>query len=177
MVKYIIGKRKVDVERDTDLIKRRPWDHSDVFYAVRTLLNQRGWDTSVYNDSEAGGSDRRKSLYDKIQDVCEKNYGVKRHQIGIFPDERAIMAFKGGMYTVGFEGLRALMHNGTDVIVVEKAGTVMKMVPFTSKFGIAFIQSQGFVSEYGIALAGLCNGQSSYKSGSNKNTCKWFMLY
>jgi hypothetical protein len=159
MVKYVIGNRKADVERDRDLIKGRPWDHSDVFYAVRTSLNRLGWDTSVYNDSEAGGSDRRKSLYDKIQDVCEKTYGVKRHQIGIFPDERAIMAFKGGMYAVGFEELSELMHNGTDVIVVEKAGTVMKMVPFTSKSGIAFIQSQGFVSEYGIALAGLCNGQ------------------
>lgn len=159
MVKYVIQNRKADVERDRDLIKRRPWDHSDVFYAVRTWLNRHGWDTSVYNDSEAGGSDRRKSLYDKIQDVCENTYGVKRHQIGIFPDERAIMAFNGSMYAVGFEGLRELMLNGTDVIVVEKAGTVMKMVPFTSKFGIAFIQSQGFVSQYGIALAGLCNGQ------------------
>jgi hypothetical protein len=171
MVKYVIGKRRADVEGDRDLIKRRPWDHSDVFYAVRTLLNRRGWDTSVYNDSVAGGSDRRKSLYDKIQDVCENTYGVKRHQIGIFPDERAIMALNGRMYAVGFEELTELMHYGTDVIVVEKAGTVMKMTPFTSKLGIAFIQSQGFVSEYGVALAGLCNGQDKiahvYASDNN----------
>jgi hypothetical protein len=49
------------------------------------------------------------------------------------------------------------MVNGTDVIVVEKAGTVLKVVPFTKNVGIAFIQSQGFVSEYGIALAQLAN--------------------
>ena len=52
------------------------------------------------------------------------------------------------------------MSNGTDVIVVEKFGTVVKMVPFTQSNGIAFIDSQGFVSEYGIALAKLCNGQT-----------------
>jgi hypothetical protein len=33
------------------------------------------------------------------------------------------------------------------------------MVPFTQNNGIAFIESQGFVSEYGIALARLCNCQ------------------
>ena len=51
------------------------------------------------------------------------------------------------------------MHRGTDIIVVEKFGTVVKMIPFTQSNGIAFIESQGFVSEYGIALARLCNGQ------------------
>ena len=33
------------------------------------------------------------------------------------------------------------------------------MMPFTQSNGIAFIESQGFVSEYGIALARLCDRQ------------------
>lgn len=160
MVKYIVGERKKAIESDPNLIQKDPWDHSDVFYAVRTWLNQHGWDTSVYNDNVAGGADRRKALYDMIKTVCEDTYHVKRHQIGIFPDERAIMAYGGRMLAVGFESLKTLMTKGTDIFVVEKAGTVMKMVPFTSKVGIAFIQSQGFVSEYGIALAALCNQSS-----------------
>lgn len=159
IVKYVIGNRKRSIEVNHTLIQSEPWDHSDVFYTARTWLNQHGWDTSVYNDNVAGGYDRRKNLYDAIKEVCEITYGVKRHQIGIFPEDRAIMAYNGRMYAVGFENLRNLMGLGTDVIVVEKAGTVMKMVPFTEKIGVAFIQSQGFVSEYGIALAGLCNRQ------------------
>jgi hypothetical protein len=174
MVKYVIGNRKTEVENDPDLKDKDPWDHSDVFYQIRTWLNQHGWDTSVYNDDVSGGSKRRKDLYDKIQDVCENDCGVKRHQIGIFPADRAIMAFRGRMYTVGFSELRDLMNCGTDVIVVEKAGTVMKLVKFTSKCGIAFIQSQGFVSEYGIALAAIANGQEEiaqiYTLDNNSNT-------
>ena len=157
MVKYMTVLRKQEVEADPDLIQTKPYDHSDIFYNSRTHLNQLGYDTSVYNDSVSGGSDRRKDFYDKIKDVCENYHGVKRHQIGIFPEDRAVMAYKGGYYSVGFENLKTLMVSGTDVIVVEKAGTVLKMVPFTRNRGIAFIQSQGFVSEYGIALAQLAN--------------------
>lgn len=93
-----------------------------------------------------------------IKPVCEDYYHVKRHQIGIYPEDRAIMAIGGRVYSVGFDDLRTLMQKGTDVIVVEKHGTVIKMVPFTGNIGIAFIQSQGFVSEYGTALAALCTG-------------------
>ncbi|MPZ07231.1 MAG: hypothetical protein GEU26_12595 [Nitrososphaeraceae archaeon] len=158
MVKYIIGQRKKAIQENPSLFVTERWDHSDVFYAIRTHLNQHGYDTSVYNDNVRGGSDHRKSLYDMIKPVCEDYYHVKRHQIGIYPEDRTIMAFKGRVYSVGFDDLRALMQNGTDVIVVEKQGTVIKMVPFTGNIGIAFIQSQGFVSEYGTALAALCTG-------------------
>lgn len=168
MVKYVIGQRKEAIERDKSLFQY-PWDQSDVFYAIRTHLNKLGWDTSFYSDNVSGGYDRRKRLYAKIKPVCEEYYGVKRHEIGIYPEDRAVMAFSGEYYSVGFENLRDLMHNGTDVIVVEKAGTVAKMVPFTKNVGIAFIQSQGFVSEYGVALAALCNQQREIAQHYTKN--------
>ena len=160
MVKYIIGQRKQSVEADPTLLGTYRWDHSDVFYAIRTWLNQHGWETSVYNDTTAGGADRRKDLYDMIQDVCEKFYHVKRHQIGIFPEDRAVMAYNGTMYAASFDNLRRLMTNGTDIVCVEKQGPVMKMMPFTVNTGVAFIQSQGFISEYGVALARLANKDS-----------------
>ena len=92
-----------------------------------------------------------------IKGVCENFYGIKRHQIGIYPEERAVMAYGGVMYAVGFDNLENLMYRGTDVICVEKQGTVIKMVPFTRNNGVAFIQSQGFLSEYGVALGRLAN--------------------
>ena len=80
---------------------------------------------------------------------------------------------------MGFDNLRSLMNNGTDVIVVEKQGTVVKMVPFTKDTGIAFIQSQGFVSEYGVALARLCNQQDgvAYDYTSDNNGKCWLPQY
>lgn len=159
IIKYIIGERKKAIEADPTLFETERWDHSDVFYASRTHLNQLGWDTSVYNDEIVGGANRRKVFYSMIKSVCEEYYHVKRHQIGIFPEDRAVMAFNGRVYSVGFDNLQTLMQYGNDVIVVEKQGTVIKMVPFTKNNGIAFIQSQGFVSEYGTALACLCNKQ------------------
>jgi hypothetical protein len=78
MVKYIVGQRKAAVEKalanndDSPFVTNR-WDHSDVFYQIRTHLNRIGWDTFVYTDALSGGSKRRKELYAKIQGVCE-NY-------------------------------------------------------------------------------------------------------
>lgn len=113
----------------------------------------------MYNDNNVGGSKRRKKLYEMIKPICEKFYDVKRHEIGIFPDDRAVMTFKDGQYAVSFNALRRLMGNGTDVVFVEKQGTVMKMSIFAKKVGLAFIDSQGFGSENGIALAMLFDQQ------------------
>jgi hypothetical protein len=157
IIKFVIGKRMKAIEINPNLLQSERWDHSDVFYAARTWLNQHNWDTSVYNDNTEGGSGRRKEFYDKIKDTCEKFYHVRRHMIGIYPEDRAVMAYGGRTYAVGFDNLEDLMYSGTDVVCVEKAGTVIKMVPFTAGNGIAFIQSQGFLSEYGIALAQLTN--------------------
>ncbi len=154
MIRQIIGERKAAVERDPNLILVERWDHSDVFYEARKRFDERGYDVNIYGDDPQ----RRKKFYAKIKQVCEDDFNVKRHQIGIFPQDRAQMAFKGRIYSVGFENIRQLMHNGIVVIVVEKEGTVIKMVPFTESLGVAFIQSQGFVSEYGIALARIVVG-------------------
>ncbi|MFL6360383.1 MAG: hypothetical protein ACJ72V_13710 [Nitrososphaeraceae archaeon] len=174
MVKYVVWQRKAAVEKalannDNSPFVTNRWDHSDVFYAIRTHLNRLGWDTSVYTDAVSAGSKRRKELYSMIQHVCENHFGVKRHQIGIYPADRATMAFNGKYYTIDFDGISNLMSGGTDVIVVEKFGTVVKMVPFTQSNGIAFIESQGFVSEYGIALARLCNGQRQVSKDYTSN--------
>jgi hypothetical protein len=148
MVRKVVGERIQAVRINPNLLLIERWDHSDVFYEVRTRLSQQGYDTSVY-----ANPDRRKDFYALIKPICEDDFKVKRHSIGIFPKDRAIMAYHGNIYSVNFNNLRMLMSSGTDVIVVEKEGTVIKMLPFTKSNGIAFIQAEGFVTEYGIALA------------------------
>jgi hypothetical protein len=117
LIKYFVGLRIREVEANPDLLTVERWDHSDVFYASRTHLNRQGWDTSVYNDNVKGGAERRKKFYDKIKSVCEDYYGKKRHQIGIFPDDRAVKSFKGQQYA-NFDSLRSLMGYGTDIVFV-----------------------------------------------------------
>jgi hypothetical protein len=175
IIKYVTLQRKEAVSRDPNLLTVERWDHSDVFYYARTHLNQLGWDTSVYNDNTEGGSVRRKRFYGKIKDICENYHGKKRHEIGIYPDDRAVMTFSGQQYTVGFDSLRSLMSRGTDVVFVEKQGTVIKMLPFAEKVGLAFIDSQGFGSEYGVALARLSDQQiEAARSYTRDNSGKYY---
>ena len=63
------------------------------------------------------------------------------------------MAFNGSLYAVSFDNLRRLMGLGTDVVVIEKEGPTMKLIPHTKNVWIALIESQGFLVEYAIALA------------------------
>jgi hypothetical protein len=153
-------RQRIDaVKIDPNLLQWQRWNHSKVFYNGRTHLNQNGWDTSVYSDTAKGGKERRAEFYSKIKDVCEGFYGKKRHEIGIFPNDRATMTFRGQAYGVSFDSLRRLMPNGTDVVFVEKQSTVTLMSPYTEGVGISFIDSEGFGSEYGVALARLCDQQ------------------
>ena len=159
IIKYVIGQRIDAVKIDSSLLQWQRWNHSKVFYDSRTHLNRNGWDTSVYSDTAIGGKERRSEFYSKIKDVCEGFYGKKRHEIGIFPNDRATMTFRGQAYGVSFDSLRRLMPNGTDVVFVEKQSTVTLMSPYTERVGISFIDSEGFGSEYGVALARLCDQQ------------------
>ena len=62
IVKFVIGNRKEATESNPSLFQTQRWDHSDVFYAARTWLNQHGWDTSVYNDNITGRRPKTKKI-------------------------------------------------------------------------------------------------------------------
>jgi hypothetical protein len=178
----VIDKRFDSVMADRNLKVTNRWDMSDCFYNTRKKLDALGYDVSIYGDREKRKAltthvkdycdrlvycqhckIRRPDLMGVnlrwIKDfTCRKCHnkltrGIKRHDIGIFPADRAVMAFNGRSYSVSFENYKALAHLGADVVCVEKEGTVDKQVPFTTGVGIALVQSQGFLSEYGEMLA------------------------
>jgi hypothetical protein len=60
-----------------------PWDLSDVFYATRDDLNEMG-----YNVDDLSQRETREDIHSYVKDVCD-SIGIYRHQIGIYPDERA----------------------------------------------------------------------------------------
>jgi hypothetical protein len=143
----IIDERRKAVKNNPDLKVTDRWDQSDVFYNTRKRLDAMGYDTSKYAER-----DKRKELTRHIKDYCD-SLGIKRHDIGIFAADRAVLAYRGQLYSVSFENYEQLADLGTDIICVEKEGIVDKLVPFTTYFGIALLQSQGFIAEFGEMLA------------------------
>jgi hypothetical protein len=61
---------------------------------------------------------------------------------------------------VSYHSIPRLWDNGTDIVFVEKQSTVTLMSPYAERVGMSFIDSEGFGSEYGVALARICNIQS-----------------
>ena len=149
-IKHLIDKRWIEVWNNQELLKDRThrMDHSDIFYTMRTMLYRKGYDVSSLDKGN-----KRKEHYSHIKEYCEYTLKIKRHQIGIFAADRAVMAYQGKTYSVSYENCKDLAVNGVDIICIEKEGIVEKLAPFTDGVGIALVQSQGFVSEYGIMLA------------------------
>jgi hypothetical protein len=123
-------------------------DQSDLFYDLRKRLADLGFNV----DPLAKGR-KREDIVSYIKEYCEDTLKVKRHEIGIFAADRAILLFKDVEYSVNFENIRRLMIRGADLICIEKEGIVEKLGPFVKKFGIALLHSKGFIAENGIMLA------------------------
>jgi hypothetical protein len=149
-MRHLIDKRWLEVYNNPRLLtdKTHRMDQSDIFYPMRTMLYRKGYDVSSLAEGE-----KRQKLYSYIKEYCEDTLIIKRHQIGIFAADRAVMAFQGKTYSISYENYLDLARLGVDVICIEKESIVEKLSPFTGNVGIALVQSQGFVSEYGIMLA------------------------
>ena len=149
-IRHLIDTRWLAVYNNPGLLtdKTHRMDQSDIFYPMRTMLYRKGYDVSSLDEGET-----RKKLYRYIKQYCEDTLNIKRHQIGIFAADRAVMAFQGKTYSVSYENCKQLARSGVDIICIEKEGIVEKFIPFTEGVGIALVHSQGFVSEYGIMLA------------------------
>lgn len=146
-IRYIINQRWDAVYTNPELRITERWDQSDIFYRMRTLLDGKGYDITKLSKK-----DKRADLYGYIKIYCDL-CNIKRHQIGIFTADRAVMVYQGKEYSVNYENYKQLAMMGVDIVCIEKEGIVEKLKQFTKGVGIALVQSQGFVSEYGVMLA------------------------
>jgi len=146
-VRYFVDSRRIAVRNNPQLITTFRWDQSDIFYNTRKMLDAKGYDVT-----DLSKENKRMKVYAYIKMYCDK-LGIKRHEIGIFPADRAVMAYQGETYSIGYENYKKFARLGVDLICIEKEGIVEKLAPFTKNVGIALVQSRGFVSEYGILLA------------------------
>ena len=146
-LRILIKKRIGGILNNPELKKIGEWTQSTTFYILRKILRDKGIDVKD-----------RKYITSKIKDVCEE-MGFKRHELGIIAAERAQLYFKGQFRGVNLDDIPDLAKMGTDLIIIEKEGAVIALGPFADKYGIALLNTRGFLTEYAIDVA--------KKAGSN----------
>jgi hypothetical protein len=85
-----------------------------------------------------------KTLIKKICDAA----GIKRADYGLITGARADFYFDGGWQSVSFEAIIELAAKGTDIIFIEKQGIIDELKEFADKYGIAMVNSRGYLTEY-----------------------------
>lgn len=99
-----------------------------------------------------------KSLLKKI---CDK-YGKKRSEIGIITGARAELYFDGRWESVSLDAIDELAQKGTDIVFIEKEGIIDELKPHADKYGIAMVNSRGYLTEYAHDLI-----EAAKESGAN----------
>ena len=136
VLKKHVNERYQDVKANPEKLEIDRWNLSNFFYVTRKELDDLGYDTTPLNDAATRWRNR---IYAKVRVICEKELGIKRHEAGIFPADRAIMAFQGQSYSVNYDNIKMLGVKGADFIFIEKEGIVEKLTPFTTGLGIALL--------------------------------------
>lgn len=140
----ILRDRWSEVQKDPDLKRSDRWTQSTVFYRLRKRLMDIGADSVT-----------RKYITNEIKKVCLQEFGKTREELGIFAADRAQVYFKGRSYDVGIDDLALLMKKGTDLLIIEKEGVAEVLAPFAETYGIALLNTRGFLTDYAKRLSEL----------------------
>lgn len=89
----------------------------------------------------------RKYFKTLLKSVCGK-FGKKRSEIGIITGARAEMYFDGRWQSVSFDAIEELAHKGTDIVFIEKEGIIDELKEHADRYGIAMVNSRGYLVEY-----------------------------
>jgi hypothetical protein len=148
----------IDLERKLlyeryDQIKRNPekkntdrWTQSTVFYYLRPILEKAGIRLSTTT---------RKTIQGQyIKAIC-KGLGITRAELGIVAADRAQIYFRGRWEDVGIDELDTLMHYGVDILIIEKEGVAQAFSHYADEYGIALINTRGFLTENVSILSNL----------------------
>jgi hypothetical protein len=96
-----------------------------------------------------------------LRKICSK-YGKKRSEVGIITGARAELYFDGRWESVSFDAIEELAKKGTDIIFIEKEGIIDELKPHADKYGIAMVNSRGYLTEYAHDLI-----EAAKESGAN----------
>src|SRR3989442_4120184 len=96
-----------------------------------------------------------------IREYCESK-GITRLSIGLVAGARASMYFDGDWHSVSFDAVSDLAQDGTDILYIEIADICEVLTPFAKKYGVALVNTIGFLTEYGKELM-----KEAEESGAN----------
>jgi len=82
-----------------------------------------------------------------LKNICDK-FGKKRSEIGVITGARAEMYFDGRWESVSFDAIEELAQKGTDIVFIEKEGIIDELKEHADKYGIAMVNSRGYLVEY-----------------------------
>jgi hypothetical protein len=77
---------------------------------------------------------------------------MKREDLGIIAGVRAELYFDGTWTSVGFDAIEELAGKGTDIVFIEKEGVPEVLTEFADRYGIAMVNTRGYLTEYGKDL-------------------------
>lgn len=86
-----------------------------------------------------------------ISKICNKA-GIKREDLGIIAGVRAELYFDGTWTSVAFDAIEELAGKGTDIVFIEKEGVPEVLTDYADKYGIAMVNTRGYLTEYGKDL-------------------------
>jgi hypothetical protein len=128
-------------KKNTDI-----WTQSTIFYYLRPILEKAGIKLSTTT---------RKTIQGQyIKAIC-KELGVTRAELGIVAADRAQIYFRGRWEDVGIDELDTLMHYGVDVLIIEKEGAPQALSHYADEYGIALVNTRGFLTENVSILSSL----------------------
>ena len=103
-----------------------------------------------------------RSYFQKLlRKYCESK-GITRLSMGLVTGDRASMYFDGDWHSVSFDVINSLAQNGTDILFIEKADIAEVLTPFAKKYGVALVNTIGFLTEYAKDLM-----KAAKRSGAN----------
>jgi hypothetical protein len=102
----------------------------------------------------------RKYVKRLIRELCEEA-GVTRESLGIIAAPRCTMYFDGRWTSVTFEKIEELAGMGTDIVFIEKLDIVRVLGKYASGYGVALVNSEGHLVEYGKDLIKAANASGA----------------
>ena len=155
VVRDILEKRKEKWDSWDNATRQTHWlTMSDVFYKARKrLVEEEGYDIDEIN---------RDTITGYIKDICENHLHVKREDIGIIAADRAQLYFNRQWMDVGLEDIKTLSLYGVDLIIIEKEGMAEQLKTFADEYGIALLNTRGFLTDYAAVLS-----EKAEKEGCN----------
>jgi hypothetical protein len=135
--------------------KRKRWTQNTAWYLFLPIMEQAVKNKTI---AKIVTRDYFKKL---LNDTC-RAAGIKREDIGIIAGVRAELYFNGTWTSVSFDAIEELAQKGTDIVFIEKEGVPEILTEYADKYGIAMVNTRGYLTEYGKDLM-----IAAKKSGAN----------